>query len=79
MKLSIVLSTNPAQFDAVVYKGDVHNNIAQIAELGYDGVELAIRDPAQIDVTAIERTLAKHQLIVPAIGTGQASGYGEIA
>jgi sugar phosphate isomerase/epimerase len=75
MKLSIVLSIDAAKFDAVVYKGTVYDNIAQIADLGYDGVELAVRDPAQLDVNAIKRVLAKHDLRVPAIGTGQA--YGE--
>ena len=75
LKLSTVLSTQAAQFDAVIYKGDIDDNIAQIAEIGYDGVELAVRDPALIDVDALERSLAKHGLLVPALGTGQA--YGE--
>lgn len=42
------------------------------AELGYDGVELAIRDPRTVDARAIERTLRDAGLITPAIGTGQA-------
>jgi len=74
MKLSIVLSTQPAQFEAVAYKGDFERNVARIAELGYDGVELAIRDPALIDQEAIVAVLEKHGLEVPAIGTGQAWG-----
>ena len=73
-KLSIVLSTHPAQFEAVAFKGDFENNIAKIAGWGYDGVELAIRDPDLVDVATIERTLAKHGLQVPALGTGQAWG-----
>ena len=75
MKLSTVLSTQPAQFDAVVYKGNIHENIARIARLGYDGVELAVRDPSLLDIPAIEKTVMQHNLAVPAIGTGQA--YGE--
>jgi len=74
LKLSIVLSTHPAQFEAVAFKGDFENNIAKIAGWGYDGVELAIRDPDLVDVDMIERILAKHGLQVPAIGTGQAWG-----
>jgi len=74
LKLSIVLSTHLARFEAVAFKGDFENNIAKIAGWGYDGVELAIRDPDLVDVDLIERMLAKHGLQVPAIGTGQAWG-----
>jgi len=77
MKLSIVLSTQPASFSALAYKGELESNIAKIAQLGYDGVELAVRDPdpAELDVGHIAALLQKHSLEVPAIGTGQA--YGE--
>lgn len=47
----------------------------KIARLGYNGVELAVRDPALLDIAAVEKAVIKQGLIVPAIGTGQA--YGE--
>jgi sugar phosphate isomerase/epimerase len=75
MKFSTVLSTHPTQFDAVVFKGNFNDNVAYIAGLGYEGLELAIWDPKQVDLHMIMRTLAQHNLAVPAIGTGQA--YGE--
>ncbi len=74
MKLSIVLSTHAAQFEAVAFKGDFENNVAKIAGYGYDGVELAIRDPKLVDVDALKAVIAQHNLVVPAIGTGQAWG-----
>jgi sugar phosphate isomerase/epimerase len=74
MKLSIVLSLQPAQFQAATFKGDLETNLGLIAALGYDGVELAIRDPRLVDPVALEKTVAKHKLSVPAIGTGQAWG-----
>jgi 5-keto-L-gluconate epimerase len=74
MKLSIVLSTQPAQFQAATFKGDLETNLAQIASLGYDGVELAIRDPKLIKLDQLDSLLGKYQLHVPAIGTGQAWG-----
>ena len=49
MKYSIVLSTQPAQFQAATFKGDLEANLRRIASLGYDGVELAIRDPKLVD------------------------------
>lgn len=73
-KLSIVLSTHQVKFEAVAFKGDFESNLARIAEWGYDGVELAIRDPALLELSLIESLLDKNHLQVPAIGTGQAWG-----
>ncbi len=74
MKLSIVLSTHAAQFQAVAFKGDFEANIAKIAGYGYDGVELAIRDPQLVNPAELEAVIHRHGLVVPAIGTGQAWG-----
>jgi len=74
MKLSLVLSTQDSQFEAVAFKGDLEANITKIAGWGYDGVELAIRNPGLVDANEMEATLSAHGLTVPAIGTGQAWG-----
>ncbi len=74
MKLCIVLSTQAAQFQAVAFKGDLQANVAKIAGWGYDGVELAIRDPRLVDGDELLRVVSAHGLAVPAIGTGQAWG-----
>ncbi len=74
MKLSIVLSTQPAQFQAVAFKGDLGRNVARIASWGYDGVEIAVRDPEALDVSALQALTLQHGLAIPAIGTGQAWG-----
>jgi sugar phosphate isomerase/epimerase len=74
MRLSIVLSTHAAQFQAVALKGDFEASVARIARWGYDGVELAIRDPRLVDADEVLRIVSAHGLEVPAIGTGQAWG-----
>ncbi len=74
MKLAIVLSTHAAQFQAVAFKGDFEANVARIASYGYDGVELAIRDPKLVNAGELEAVVKKQGLEVPAIGTGQAWG-----
>jgi sugar phosphate isomerase/epimerase len=74
MKLSVVLSTHAAAFEAVAFKGDLEESLAKIAGWGYDGVELAIRDPRLVDADEILRLVSSHGLAVPAIGTGQAWG-----
>jgi len=74
MKLSIVLSTQQAQFQAATFKGDLETNLDLIASMGYDGVELAIRDPKLVDLDKLDALVRRYSLRVPAIGTGQAWG-----
>ena len=74
MKLSIVLSTQPASFSALAYKGGIKENLLKIKRLGYDGVELAVRDPRLLDLDDLDRLLQGNALSVSAIGTGQAFG-----
>ncbi|HDH10177.1 MAG TPA: sugar phosphate isomerase/epimerase, partial [Chloroflexi bacterium] len=70
MKLSTVLSIQPTQFEAVALKGDLTRSVAKIAALGYDGVELAVRDPKLLDADEVRALVQRHGLAVPAIGTG---------
>ena len=74
MKLSIVLSTQPASFSALAFKGQIEENIKKIKQFGYDGVELAVRDPKLLDMENLLRILHNNDISVPAIGTGQAFG-----
>lgn len=72
MNLSYVISTQPTRFAAVSLTDDFAFTIAHLAKLGYDGVELAVRDPKLLDITDVRNILERHKLRVPAIGTGQA-------
>ncbi len=74
MNLSIVLSTQPASFEAATFTGDLDSNVALIAGMGYDGIELAVRDPSVLDADELIRVVAEHGLKIPAVGTGQAWG-----
>ncbi len=74
MKYSIVLSTQPAKFQAATFKGDLEANLRRIASLGYEGVELAIRDPKLVEFVGLEKMIRNYGLSVSAIGTGQAWG-----
>ena len=72
MKLSIVLSTHDTSFSALAFSGEFARNVQRISSLGYDGVELAVRDPKLVDPGLIAEVVAAAGLEVPAIGTGQA-------
>ena len=74
MKLSIVLSTQQTQFQAATLSGVFETNLAKVADLGYGGVELAIRDPKLVELDSLATLTKKYGLRVPAIGTGQAWG-----
>ncbi|MBM3131115.1 MAG: sugar phosphate isomerase/epimerase [Chloroflexi bacterium] len=72
MRLSFVISTQPTKFQAIAFDPNFEANAAHLAQLGYDGIELGVREPDKLDVADLKRTLAKYRLAVPAIGTGQA-------
>jgi sugar phosphate isomerase/epimerase len=75
MKKSIVVSTQPTKFSALAFKENFEKSIRKVANFGFNGVELAVRDPKYLEVEKIINLLKECKLEVPAIGTGQA--YGE--
>ena len=72
MRLSLVVSVEETSFDAVAVRGGWEAAVTRLAELGFDGVELAIRDPAAVDAGRVEAIVRAAGVTVPAIGTGQA-------
>lgn len=74
MKISTCLSTSPTKFDAVPFRGDFAFNVSQISSMGFDGIELAVRDPETINQDEIIQTITAAGMEIPAVGTGQAWG-----
>lgn len=72
MKLSLVISVEDTGFDAVAMRGRWEESIRMAAASGYDGVEIAVRDPARIDAATLDRVVREAGVAVAAIGTGQA-------
>jgi sugar phosphate isomerase/epimerase len=72
MRIAFVVSTQPTQFAAASFAPDFEGNVARLAALGYQGIELAVRDPSRLDAESVRRSLDAHHLAVPAIATGQA-------
>jgi sugar phosphate isomerase/epimerase len=75
MKKSIVVSIQPTKFSALAFKEDFEESIKKVANLGFDGAELAVRNPKDLKVDDVINIIKENNLEVPAIGTGQA--YGE--
>lgn len=71
MKLSFVISLHNTRFKSIA-QGDWKENMALMHNLGFQGVELAIKDPKTINVEELKIELRKYKLFPVAIGTGQA-------
>lgn len=71
MRLSLVVSLSATPFAAVAMR-EGWTDLDRVAALGFDGVELAIRDPAEVDGEALVERCTTLSLPVPALGTGQA-------
>ena len=75
MKKSILVSAQPTKFSALAFKEDFEKSIKKVADLGFDGAELAVRNPKDLKVENIINIIKGNNLEIPAIGIGQV--YGE--
>jgi sugar phosphate isomerase/epimerase len=71
VRLAYTISVSQTRFAAVA-AADVQATIPALAGLGFDGVEMAIRDPGHVDVEALAAAAERSGIAVPAVGTGQA-------
>ncbi|MEK7408290.1 MAG: sugar phosphate isomerase/epimerase family protein [Acidobacteriota bacterium] len=72
MKIGLAVAPADAPPSAfVVFRDDLERSIERSATLGYDGVELALREAAQVDVPALKRRLAATGMEIPCISSGQ--------
>jgi sugar phosphate isomerase/epimerase len=72
MKLGLAVAPGDAPPDAfVVYRDDLQRSIERSASLGYDGVELALRDAAQLKTAVLKRCLARSGVEIACISSGQ--------
>ena len=59
MKLGIVISAAKTKFGPIVFKENLEENIIKSANLGYEGVELAIRKPEALKLDVVDRLIKK--------------------
>jgi sugar phosphate isomerase/epimerase len=72
MRVSFAISLQRTRFSAIAFQESLAPVLQELKELGYDGVELAVRNPQEIDQKELVELAAQFGLQVPAIGTGQA-------
>lgn len=71
MKSAIAISTADAKFSALALRGDLQQIVRSLVDLGFDGVELSLKDPRSVELPSFKRLLSSVGLAVPAIGTGR--------
>ena len=76
MKLGLIVGTPDLRQApiAILYGPDLESNLRQAADWGYDGVELALRDPALLDASRIASLLRKYDLELIGLCTGELWG-----
>lgn len=73
-KMSLALAVAPENAlmsSFVVFRDKLETSMNTAADLGYDGVELALLNREQADVTSIQRIMKSRGLDIPMISTGQ--------
>ena len=75
MKTGLVMcGPDVAYGPLALLSGTFEEKAAKAARLGYDGIELMVRDPAGLDWKTVEATLAAAGLEVPQVVTGELFG-----
>ena len=70
-KTSVSLSPEKTKFGPLLYSGDLETGLAKASELGFDAVELSLRDSSVLDQKKIMEMLRHKGLKVSSIATGQ--------
>lgn len=71
MKLSIAIASTDALPSAFVVFRGIEESIRKAAQLGYDGVELALKNVKEVNVNQLQLLLKQTGLQVSCISTGQ--------
>lgn len=67
MKKSISVATFPTKFGPLVFTGDLKENIKKVSNLGYDGIELFVKRPEEVNVKLLRQWLNSNKIRISAI------------
>jgi sugar phosphate isomerase/epimerase len=70
-KTSMAISPTPAVFAPLLFAGDWTSALDAAVDLGYDAIEISVRDPEDPAVVACDEGLRRRGLQLSAIATGQ--------
>jgi sugar phosphate isomerase/epimerase len=70
--MSVVVAPASATTAPAPLKGGIPETFRNAAEIGYDGVQLSVNRPTEVDLPEVRRALDEYHLTVTSIGTGAA-------
>ena len=70
-RTSVAISPTPADFAPLLFAGDWRTALSTVQELGYDAVEISVRDPLDPDVVGCDEAAHERGIPISAIATGQ--------
>jgi len=71
IKIAVSISPEKSKFSPLLFAGDIYKGISTASELGYDGVEISIRDSDLINKQEIISLFEKFNIKALSIATGQ--------
>jgi len=71
MKIAVAIAPENALPSAFVVFRGLETSIRKAAEMGYDGVELALLDKDQVNIKSIKDLINKYNMEIPVVSTGQ--------
>jgi len=74
MKFSLSTAVSGVSSGPILLRGPVHELFPLVAELGYDGLELHLLHPNQVNRDEVRKLMSQFSLAVTTIGTGMAAG-----
>lgn len=72
MKLAYSVGTPEAKGPLMSFYGDFEKNVADIKAIGYEALELFVRNPKEMDVDGVRGVIERSGLAVAAVGTNPA-------
>lgn len=78
MKLGYQISSYdvPLEKNITSYRGSFSECFAKVREFGYDGVEIMVSNPDQIDSAELKKLSERYRIEIPMICTGEIGGAG---
>lgn len=73
MKIAGVICPEKQGGGPIIYRGDIEESIKKLADLGYQGVEISLKEPSQVDKAKLLKILDREGISLSAVATGQAA------
>ncbi|MDX9799751.1 MAG: sugar phosphate isomerase/epimerase family protein [Spirochaetia bacterium] len=71
MKIAASVTPNKTKFGPLLYPGDIERGLKELSEMGYDGIELSLRTPDDMEKKVLFGLLEKYDMELLSIATGQ--------